>query len=269
VVFERFRAAADPLREKGRAVLVCYLDDSGKDPQNLCTTIAGYAATETAWEAFEVDVEPWFKEFGVGVLHAMDLHGTRGDFKGWSVLKKQAFVSRICQARNPHIMLGVSMAAEKAPFEQIRKERGRVRTASAYAWCFNVIVDWLLRDFRTGAAANTEGVAFILERGHENNPDAERAFHAIRDRFEIHDRLKSISFVPKEACRAIQLADLLAFYSRRNNEKLLRAKKEGQEAHPIDTMDRLLVEGAPHRGFVATAFGDKAEGSLFLSGEDP
>ena len=250
-------------------MLVCYLDDSGKDPQNRCTTIAGYVARDTAWEAFEADVEPWFTEFDVGVFHAKDLHNTDGDFKGWTVLKKQAFVSRICQARNPHVMLGVSMAAEKASFQEVREERGKVRTSSAYGWCFNVIVDWLLRDIRTGAVANTEGVAFILERGHENNPDAERAFHEIRNRFGLQDTLKSISFVPKEACRAIQLADLLAFYSRRTNEKLLRAKKEGLEEYAVETMERILVEGANHRGFVATEFGDGAEGSRFLSGQDP
>src|ERR1700721_418925 len=31
-------------------MLVCYLDDSGKDPQNPITTVAGYIARETAWQ---------------------------------------------------------------------------------------------------------------------------------------------------------------------------------------------------------------------------
>jgi hypothetical protein len=29
------------------AVLICYLDDSGKDPQSSITTLAGYEATDT------------------------------------------------------------------------------------------------------------------------------------------------------------------------------------------------------------------------------
>jgi hypothetical protein len=62
------------------AVLVCYLDDSGKDPQNPITTIAGYIAKDTAWQAFEVEVEKWFTEFKVNVLHANQLHDTDGDF---------------------------------------------------------------------------------------------------------------------------------------------------------------------------------------------
>jgi hypothetical protein len=31
-------------------VLICYLDDSGKDPQNPITTLAGYVARDAAWE---------------------------------------------------------------------------------------------------------------------------------------------------------------------------------------------------------------------------
>lgn len=248
-------------------MLVCYLDDSGKDPQNLCTTIAGYIGRDTSWAAFETDVEPWFTEFGVGILHAKDLHNTDGDFKGWTVLRKQAFIARICQARNPHVMLGVSMAAEKRPYQEAKSQRGKARTSSPYSFCFNVIVDWILRDVRTGRAAHAEGVAFVVEAGHENNPDAERAFHEVRESFDLQDILRSISFVPKDACRAIQLADLLAFYSRRSNERMLKARKEGLTTAPAEPIDHLLIEGAQHRGFVATAFGEGV-GSRFLSGVD-
>ena len=65
------------------AVLVCYLDDSGKDPQNSITTLAGYIARDTAWQAFETDVERWFTEFDVKVLHTRDLHASDGEFSDW------------------------------------------------------------------------------------------------------------------------------------------------------------------------------------------
>src|SRR5438876_9015029 len=80
--------------ERWIAVLVCYLDDSGKDPQNPITTIAGYIARDTEWEGFEAAIEKWFTEFNVKVLHAKQLHDTDGDFKGWTRLRKQAFVAR-------------------------------------------------------------------------------------------------------------------------------------------------------------------------------
>jgi hypothetical protein len=48
-------------------MLVCNLDDSGGDPQNHVTTIAGYIATEDNWRFFETAVEPIFAERNVKV----------------------------------------------------------------------------------------------------------------------------------------------------------------------------------------------------------
>src|ERR1700740_1838451 len=110
MIARRLRQLVPPYMLVGRwiAVLVCYLDDSEKDPQNPITTLAGYIARDTAWEGFETDVEKWFAEYKVGVLHSKELRDGNGDFEGWSVLRKHAFVSRVCQARNPHLMMGLS-----------------------------------------------------------------------------------------------------------------------------------------------------------------
>jgi hypothetical protein len=113
-----------------------YLDDSGKDPQNPITTLAGYIATEEGWAAYEREVERWFAEYSVNVLHAKELHDTDGEFKGWSKLKKQSFVSRICLARFPHLMMGMSMSAAKAAYELHKRERRPRHTVSPYGFCF-------------------------------------------------------------------------------------------------------------------------------------
>jgi hypothetical protein len=65
-------------------------------------------------------------------------------------------------------------------------------------------VDWLLRHIRVGRAVHSEGVALILESGHENNPQAEIELNWVREHFEIQNVLKSISFVPNNHCRAVQ-----------------------------------------------------------------
>jgi Protein of unknown function (DUF3800) len=247
------------------AVLVCYLDDSGQDPQNPITTLAGYIARDTAWEAFETDVEKWFTEFKVNILRAKHLHDTDEDFEGWGILRKQAFVSRICQVRNPHVMMGLSMSALKGQYELRAEERDAKRTVTPYSFCFEVIIDWILRDVRIGRAANTEGVALILECGHKNNPEAEQEFYAVRKLHKIEHLLHSISFVPKENCRAIQLADLIAFYSRRDGNAQYLAKKAGRETYESEMMIKIITENCPHRGFVATDFGPHS-GSPFLVG---
>ena len=245
-------------------MLTCYLDDSGKDSNSPITTLAGYIARDTAWLEFESDVEQWFDEFNVKVLHAKELHDTDGDFSGWGLLRKQAFIARVCQSRTPHVMMGLSMSALKGTYEVRATESGRKRTVTPYTFCFNVIIDWILRDIRIGRASNTEGVALVLESGHDHNSEAEQEFHTVRKMHNIEHLLHSIEFIGKESCRAVQLADLLAFYSRRDGVALLNARIEGrEETHSPEPMVKILTEGIPHRAFVATEFGPNAVGRPF------
>jgi len=245
-------------------VLVCYLDDSGGDPQNVVETLAGYIASEDQWKAFEQEVEQWFTEFNVDVMHASDMHKTDGEFKDWTVLRKQAFVARLCQTMNHHIMMGFSFSVRKNTYKQEREERAKSkkRTITPCAFCFNTIIDWIMRDIRIGKAVNTEGVALVLETGHRNNSEAELRFNEVRKYFKLENILRSISFVPKSFCRAIQMADLVAFYSRRDAIKLEKAVREGHGIYEVDTMAKIIVDanGIPYRSAVALDFGQAAEG---------
>jgi hypothetical protein len=235
-------------------VLTCYLDDSGKDPENIVETVAGYIARDSDWRLFEKDVEQWFDEYGVEVLHAKDLHGTKGEFENWSVLKKQAFVSRICQSRQSYLMMGMSASIQKEPYRQMIEQRGNRKTRTPYSFCFNTIIDWVLRDIRIGAAANSEGVAFVLEAGHENNAEAERLFYEIKENHGLENILKSISFVSKETCRAIQLADFIAFYVRRDANSKVKEKNNDLELYQTEFMLKIIMESLQHRGYIATEF---------------
>ena len=235
---------------------MCYLDDSGKDPQNRITTVAGYIATEEQWRAFEIEVEPIFGNYDVNVLHAKDLHHTDGCFEDWSVLKKQAFVARICTVLSHHVPVGVTMSALKETYGSRAKESNRKRTVTPYTFCHNVIVDWILRDVLVGRLAHTEGLSFVLERGHQNNVEAEQNFYDVRKLHGLEGVLRSIAFVPKENCRAIQMADLLAFYSRRHGVEMEKTTvNERARAHRSPgTMMNIITERVPHRAFVATDF---------------
>lgn len=252
---------------KWLAMLVCYLDDSGKDPQNKITTIAGYVARDTAWETFEAAVEPIFTQAKVGVFHAMDLEDTDGDFKGWRVLRKQAFVARLCRVLSEHSILGVSMSAVKQTYAQRAKESDRKRTVTPYSFCFGVIIDWLLRDIRTGKAVWDEGLALILEAGHPNNGEAEEQFYAVRKLHKLDGVLRSISFVPKDNCRAVQMADLIAFYSRRHGVAMEKAVSEGRNNFMPEQMMKIISERGQFRAFVANDFGPDAPGSTFAAGD--
>jgi hypothetical protein len=73
----------------------------------------------------------------------------------------------------------------------------------------------------------------------------------------LQNVLKSISFVSKDSCRAIQVADLVAFYTRRDGVALLKAQNNNRETYEMDIMLKIMIEAVPIRGFVATGFHDR------------
>jgi uncharacterized protein DUF3800 len=239
-------------------VLVAYLDDSGKDSQNPITTLGGFAGTDDGWRDFENAVEPIFGSYGVPILHATDLHKTEGVFKGWTVLKKQSFIAQISREMNGRLILGVSISAHKDTYKMRAEESDRKRTVTPYTFCLNVIVDWLLRDYRTGKTAWSQGIALVVECGNEHNAEAEQSFHEIVKEHHLSDVLRSISFVPKKHCRAIQMADLIAFYSRRDGVARVKAGIERWNKVEPDIMLKIMLEGIQHRTFIAIDFGPDA-----------
>jgi hypothetical protein len=123
-----------------------------------------------------------------------------------------------------------------------------------------------LHDIRVGKIANTDGVAFVLETGHENNPDAEQAFNEIRRVYNLERTLHSISFVGKEACRAIQIADMFAFYSRRHSVAIERAQADAKLTVPFSSVLNILTGSVAHRAFLVTDVSDEeAFGSPFFA----
>jgi hypothetical protein len=165
-----------------------------------------------------------------------------------------------------HVPLGLAAGAVKETYKKRAKERGRKRTVTAYTFCFNLLIDWILTDVRIGKEANTDGVCFKLESGHENNRELEKQFYDIRERHKLEHALRSICFVPKDNCRAIQVADLIAFYSRRHGAVL--ESVQGAQSSKISpgTMLNIMTERIPHRTYVGTDFGPNAPGSRFFSG---
>ena len=249
-------------------MLVSYLDDSGKDPQNRDTCIGGYAAPEETWAMFERDAEPIFQQYlGDDPLHAVDLYHGNGRFDGWKVIQKQAFVAKLCLKLYPlQSVAGVSFSVRKKPYAKRAAEglaRGdRKRTVTPYTFCMTAILNWLMTDVRVGKIANEDGLALILEDGNEHNNEAKQSLDTIR---ELHalESVRSLSFVSKTSCRAIQMADLFAYYTRRHNQKV-----EGPDHKPqVDPVLQVLIEGLQHRTFIATDFGPDISASRFWAGD--
>lgn len=251
-------------------VLVCYLDDSGTDKGNRLVTIAGYAATDEQWRAFEAEVEPTFAKYGVDILHAVELEHSSGFFKGWTVLKKQSFVAQICGILLRHVPRGLSMSALKWKYKERAVESQRKRTVTPYTFCAGTLLNWVMTDLRLGKIANADGFSLIFECGNRNNAEAQQYLQGLRPTFpDLDAAFRSISFVQKRQCRAIQMADLMAYYTRRHGAAMEIATPDEMvrlRDSPNDAMMKIIREGLAIRSQVATDFGPKS-GSAFLAGD--
>jgi len=249
-------------------VLVCYLDDSGKDKHNPITSLGGYAAPEESWALFEREAEPVFQKYiGDEPLHAKDLYHGEKIYEGWSVLQKQSFAAQLCMKLYPlRPLSGFSFSVRNATYStralEAIKRKLRKRTVTPYTFCMIGILNWILTDLEVGKIANEGGLALVLEAGNEHNNEAKKAFDDIK---RIHglDCLKSLSFVEKTECRAIQMADLFAFYTRRHKRKFEIA---GQEP-PVDPVLQVLLENLRQRSLVANDFGPEIKASRFFAGD--
>ena len=74
-------------------------------------------------------------------------------------------------------------------------------------------------------------------------------FYEARRQHHLEEVLYSISFVGKASFRAIQMADLFAFYSRRRGKKMEMAPIEERERvrQSRGIILNIVIESVPHR----------------------
>jgi hypothetical protein len=244
-------------------MLYFFLDDSGTDARSAVITMAGYVALAHHWAIFDKRAKKLYEQYGITQLHASDFRGTKGEFAGWSGDKKMKFVRELFMLVRKCCVLGVSVSILKEGYRAAGKREGLNKNISAYGMCFNIIVEQIHNAKELAALAH-HGISFRVEKGNKNNPDVEQRFEYFADHEKLVDIIRTMKFVDKEHSAAIQLADLLAYYSRRHTEKCER-ERNANAAHdePLATMLRIFE---PQRGFFANDFFGKRPGHDGLPG---
>ncbi len=254
-------------------MFICYLDDSGTHPDSPLVTIAGYAMPEDGWAAFEPAAEPIFERRDVKILHAVDLQQNNPPFTGdnWKVLNKQAFVAQLCLAMKPHQPLGFSYTAAREVYERRAQEAGRPTGASPYVFGFQVILNWLLNSAWVGKRVREEGVAFVVEQGSKNNGGITAAYDFIvkNNSRDLGNTFRGLTFVPKTHSRAIQMADLIAYYSYRRAMHLQGVPFDKHASVKLDPVLKVMLETCPHLCMVGDQFGWGADDWRVSVGELP
>ena len=243
-------------------MLYFFLDDSGSDERSPVITMAGYVASSQHWAIFDKRAKKLYERYGIKILHASDFHGTKDEFAGWDGSKKMPFVRELFSLAKRSVMLGVSVTVQKAGYKAAGKRTGLNKNISPYGMCFNIVAEYIHQD-RDVAAAAHGGISFRVERGNKNNPDVNQRFEYFAIHEQLVDVLRTMRFVDKDHSTAIQLADFLAYYSRRHSEKCEREQDaRAKHEEPLATMLQLVR----HRGILANDFFGKRPGHADLAG---
>ena len=191
--------------------------------------MAGFIAAEVHWQRLEPVWDSILKRYEIAVLHAKEFHDTKPPFKGWKKVKKRSFADELFAASHGQIY-GLSITIRKDTFEAAKQRQSGWDRMSAIGVCFSSILTRIVTDPHIGQEVKSKGVSFSIETGNNNNSGIEQFFHRMSKVQTFEGCLRSLKFVEKGSCRAIQIADFFAFYSRRQMRN--QARFSGEFALP-------------------------------------
>lgn len=227
-------------------VLVCYLDDSGTGSDSPVLTMAGYVGFYNAWYEFEQKAKEIFAAYNVKLLHGKEFDATKHDFKGWARTRKEGFVARLYLELQKAASFGMAYSVTKTAYHKARVIHSDAPQLSAYGYCFGRVLDHIMRsELMMRSAADLQAtISFVVEGGNKNDADILRVFNDAKFKPEnigVDKVMKSMSFVDKNSSVCLQMADFLAFHSRRYAFQCEKAKAY----LPKSDLQRVIFEAVP------------------------
>ena len=250
-------------------LLVSYLDESGTNKQSPIITIAGYIALVSAWERFEASTRSIFDSYGVRYLHGVEFQNRKPPFNTWSRIKQRTFVIELFDAVRRTVEFGVTFSVRKDAYLQAKRIHARNRNESAYGYAFRGALDQILRDeiIRRGIADHRATLSFVIESGCANQNDLRRIFEEHQAHPSLAGIIGELDFTDKKSTIALQIADFLAYQSRRY---VAECEALGRHAPMPDVLE-IMTDRIVYCDAVATGFypAKPAGAGLVVSGEAP
>jgi len=219
-------------------VFVCYLDDSDAELSRVAT-IGGYIATPSGWDLFEKHAAKVFTAHGITALRGKDFHHKVGQFKGWSDERRINLVDDLYRPLGQMLTMGISSSAGKTQTKKMKSLDKHYSSVSPYGSTFQMLMGRLFHDDRWALLFRQKGVAFVIEAGNLNNSGLQTYFNAMtKPGAPLEEQARSITFVPKNSSKAIQLADFHAFHARRYHAK--HASRDDIDIPPDGVFARIL-----------------------------
>lgn len=195
-------------------MLVCYLDDSD-DLASRVVAMGGYLATTEDWKVYETEARRIYKYYSIETLHAVDFRTHKGQFTGWDKRRKADFISELFAITERFMKVcGISVCVSKTMHKAFHSAGKRSSQMSAYGLAFSKCIDAACTGRGLPALIPRGEVSFVVESGRRN---AELAilFDRAKSRGAYGNQLQSLTFMTKQSCLAVHLADFWVMYSRR------------------------------------------------------
>lgn len=200
-------------------MLFAYFDDSNTHADAKTVTMAGYIARLDGWQLFEQQSEDLFKRDTISKFHAKEFNNRSGDFRGFSLQKQLRFATEWLDIAGQTVLCGYSRSILKEDYLQAKRDTKLAQSTSPYGYCFKIILKSMCSNGALWKTMDKEGIHIVIEHGNVWNEGIEVDYkQTIAQHEPLSAAIRSMSFVQKSSCRAIQLADYLAYYAGRDIE---------------------------------------------------
>ena len=198
------------------AVFSARLDESGTDGRSPYTVVGGAVATADNWEKIEAAWGQLLVRSKVSSYHGKEFKDGKGDFSGWSKLKRDRFIKSQEKIINTHALFRVSVGIEGALHSEIKKRMGGVknfRSSSNYGLCLRYLI-FISSERLVNSGYPNHRISVLVEDGawlrsaDSTYRDVSRMTGGHKVAKHAH-RLAGFGHAPKGICLSLEIADYI------------------------------------------------------------
>jgi hypothetical protein len=187
-----------------------YFDDSGTGANDSVVVVAGYIGSVMQWQKFAQEWGSLLSEFGVTVMHRVDLESLQGEFVTWTAEKRNIFVNKAQQIIKRRTYVAIGKSVIKADFEKMFPENLKRFYGGAYGFC--AILCLARAKLWFDKTNLKDPINWVFEAGTEGAGQINHLFNALYTDVPTRNdyRLGSWSFAGKDIV-PLQAADVIAY----------------------------------------------------------
>jgi hypothetical protein len=241
---------------KGACMHLIYLDESGNtgtdldDRQQPVFLLGALIVPEDRWQSLESDLEgaiekhlPEIAASGAEI-HAAELRGGRGHFKGIDVASRIAMRDEWLQIAHAHELRFVYRAIVKKRFQKWMHEALPNITINPYLAAFPLVAR-VVDDYLSGLPGNVLGM-FISDENKEIVRDIEKSIKILRSVVGTLRLAKIVEkgfFIDSTKSRPLQLCDLCALTARKIEESSAGAVPKETDEAGFELLTKIIHRG--------------------------